>query len=269
MKKKNYIFGVVGVFLLFSMFISTVQATHSWGGYHWARTANSFNLKLGDNLSTTNWKANLGTTSSDWSLSTVLDTSVVPGTALRYKSPNRDCSPTSGMVEVCNKTYGNTGWLGIAQIWITGGTHIAQGVVKVNDTYFNTTKYNTPAWRNLVMCQEAGHTFGLDHQDEVFSNENLGTCMDYTNDPSTNQNPNAHDYTQLETIYNSHSDTTTTVSATTSSKGGNSANRIGANVDNLSDWGKAIKQDAKGRDSVFEKNLGNGKKVLTHVFWAE
>ena len=52
---------------------------------------------------------------------------------------------------------------------------------EVNDTYFNTAKYNTPVWRNLVMCQEVGHTLGLDHQDEIFDNVNLGTCMDYTN----------------------------------------------------------------------------------------
>src|SRR4029453_1923478 len=61
--------------------------------------------------------------------------------------------------------------------------------------------YNSNAWRQLVTCQEVGHTFGLDHQDENFTNANLGTCMDYTNDPSTNQHPNQHDYDQLEAIY--------------------------------------------------------------------
>ena len=50
----------------------------------------------------------------------------------------------------------------------------------------------------MVMCQEVGHDFGLDHQDENFNNPNLGTCMDYTNDPSTNQHPNAHDYEELD-----------------------------------------------------------------------
>ena len=105
-----------------------------------------------------------------------------------------NCKATAGRVEVCNSTYGNNGWLGIASISITGGTHITQGTVKLNDTYFNTAQYNTPAWRNLVTCQEVGHTFGLDHQDENFNNPNLGTCMDYTNDPSTNQHPNQHDY---------------------------------------------------------------------------
>jgi predicted Zn-dependent protease len=58
------------------------------------------------------------------------------------------------------------------------GSHIVQGTTKVNDTYFNTATYNTRAWRQLVMCQEVGHTFGLDHQDETFNNPNLGSCMD-------------------------------------------------------------------------------------------
>ena len=38
-----------------------VAANHSWGGYHWARTANPFTLKLGDNVSSA-WDAYLGTT---------------------------------------------------------------------------------------------------------------------------------------------------------------------------------------------------------------
>ena len=46
-------------------------------------------------------------------------------------------------MEVCNATYGNTGWLGVAQIW-TSGSHIVQDTGKLNDTYFNTAKYNKP-----------------------------------------------------------------------------------------------------------------------------
>jgi len=33
------------------------------------------------------------------------------------------------------------------------------------------------------MCQELGHDFWLDRQDETFDTPNLGTCMDYTSDP--------------------------------------------------------------------------------------
>src|SRR5512143_779986 len=56
------------------------SANHSWGGYHWARQANPFTLKLGDNV-TSQWDSILGTTSSDWSQSTVLDTTIVAGSA--------------------------------------------------------------------------------------------------------------------------------------------------------------------------------------------
>src|SRR3989344_8120786 len=161
------LFSVMGIASL--AFSQAVFANHSWGNYHWARTSNPFNLNLADNLSS-NWDPYLVTTSSDWSVSSVLDTTIVAG------SQNlRRCRPTSGRVEVCNYRYGKNGWLGLAQIWISGN-HITQGLTKLNDTYFNTTKYNTPAWKNMVMCQEVGHTFGLDHQDEAFNNPNLGSC---------------------------------------------------------------------------------------------
>ena len=91
--------------------------------------------------------------------------------------------------------------------------HITKAVTKLNDTYFNTATYNTPAWRRLVTCQEIAHDFGLDHQDEDFDNVNLGTCMDYTSDPrEPNQHPNEHDYAQLEAIY-AHLDSTSTIGA--------------------------------------------------------
>ena len=134
----------------------------------------------------------------DWNQSVELDLSKVAGGARA-----KNCRPTAGRIEVCNARYGNTGWLGIAQIWASG-THITQAITKLNDTYFNTATYNTPAWRQLVTCQEIAHDFGLDHQDEIFDNTNLGTCMDYTNDPDgtikgqlSNVEPNGHDYEEI------------------------------------------------------------------------
>lgn len=238
-----------------AVFAPSASATHSWGGYHWARTANPFTLKLGDNV-TSNWDAYLATASSDWTQSTVLNTTIVAGQA------KGNCRATAGRVEVCNKAYGNNGWLGIAQIWASG-SHITQGTTKMNDTYFNTATYNTPAWRQMVMCQEVGHTFGLAHQDENFTNANLGTCMDYTNDPTTNQHPNQHDYDELATIY-SHLDSTTTVGQTvTNGKG------FGANFDEPDSWGKSLQTDSHGKPSLFERDLGHGNKVFTFVIWAE
>lgn len=210
MKRSLLLVALLGIFV--TGMAVPAGADHSWGSYHWARKANPFTLKLGDNVET-KWDSYLATTSSDWSKSSVLDTTIVAG-----GTTARRCRPTAGRVEVCNAKYGNNGWLGVAQIWLSGN-HITRGTAKVNDTYFDTPTYNTPAWRNLVMCQEVAHTFGLDHQDENFSNPNLGTCMDYTNDPDgppSNEHPNSHDFEQLETIYG-HTDSTTTVSRTVDS----------------------------------------------------
>ncbi|MDP9245472.1 MAG: hypothetical protein M3O64_02365, partial [Chloroflexota bacterium] len=182
--------------------VAPVEANHSWGGYHWARTSASFTVKLGDNLST-GWKPYLATASSDWTQSTVLDTTIVAGGA------KGNCRPTSGRVEVCNKSYGFNGWLGLAQIWITGGTHITQGAVKVNDSYFNLAQYNNPNEKQHVMCQEIGHTFGLGHTSEDGSTQH--TCMDYSSDP-TSTHPNQHDYDELATIYG-HLDSFSTIGA--------------------------------------------------------
>src|SRR5215210_9605327 len=106
-------------------FSPAAQANHSWNGYHWARQSNPFTLNLGDNVSS-KWDPYLGTASSDWSKSRVLDTRIVAGQA----NPDT-CRPTSGRVEVCNSAYGNNGWLGLAQVWISG-KHITQAISKMN-----------------------------------------------------------------------------------------------------------------------------------------
>ena len=241
-------------------------ADHAWGNYHWARTSNPFTLKLGDNV-TSAWDSYLATASSDWTASTVLNTTIVTGGA----NP-KNCRATAGRVEVCNSKYGNNGWLGIASIWASG-SHITQGTVKVNDTYFNTSTYNTPAWRRLVMCQEVAHTFGLDHQDEAFNNANLGTCMDYTSDPDgppSNEHPDSHDFEQLMTIYG-HLDTTTTVGQTvqnTPGRGKMPPAMADIEISGPGQWGKLIHSSHGGWKETYELDFGGGHKIITHVIWA-
>jgi hypothetical protein len=233
-------------------------ANNSWGGYHWARTSNPFTLKLGKNTSGT-WSSHLATASSDWSQSTVLDTSIVAG-----KTKPKACRPSSGRVEVCSANYGNTGWLGVAQIWITGGVHITQGAVKNNDYYFgsSTYAYNNEAEKLHVICQEVGHTLGLDHQSEDGSSQD--SCMDYyhntSNADTLSTHPNQHDYNELVSIYG-HLDSSTTITASSA------ANAAGAS-DSPNEWGKLISQSRDGRSATYERDAGGGSKVVTLVIWA-
>jgi hypothetical protein len=128
------------------------------------------------------------------------------------------------------------------------------------------------------MCQEVGHGFGLDHQDENFNNPNLGTCMDYTNDPDgplSNEHPNAHDYDQLVTIY-SHLD-----DGGGTGGGGRGRGRFGGapnvpppfqpifdpiQVDTPRQWGRLIRGNPRG--ALFDLDLGNGDHIFTFVIWA-
>ncbi len=230
---------------------SSASANNSWNGYHWARTANPFALKLGDNLTTSDWKSHLGTTSGDWSKSTVLDTTIVPG-----QSRNKRCQATAGRDEICSGNYGYNGWLGIATIWLASGSlHITQGTVKVNDSYFSLPQYNNSSEKEHVMCQEVGHTLGLDHQDT--SGISLNTCMDYYQNTSDTDiqstSPNQHDYDELATIY-SHLDSSTTVGAAV-------ANNL---PDAVPSWSPASRMS----ESVYVDHLANGQTLVTYVLWA-
>jgi hypothetical protein len=260
-KKSSFVFVAVAITILALVaFPSSVSANHSWNGYHWARTSNPFTIKLGDNVSGS-WDSMLRTASSDWSQSTVMDTTVVAG-----GTRPKNCRPTTGRVEVCNAAYGNTGWLGVAQIWITGGTHITQGTVKNNDYYFgnSTYQYNNAAEMQHVICQEVGHTFGLDHQDE--SGISLNTCMDYYHNTSASDtkstHPNSHDYQELSTIY-SHLDSSTTIGAAAQMPN----EMAKGDFSSPNAWGKEVSSNA--RESVFVHDFGNGNQVVTFVIWVE
>ena len=248
-----------------------MQAHHSWGKYHWARTTTVLALQVGDNVGSA-WDAYLTEAIGDWNVSGVLDLVKTTG-----GTNPATCDPTPGRIEACNAAYGQNGWLGIAQIWITGRTHITQATTKLNDTYFAMSTYNTPAWRRLVTCQEIAHDFGLDHQDERNNNTNLGSCMDYTNDPDggaggwvpndpSNEHPNAHDYEQLQIIYG-HTDSTSTASALGAA--GAAAPSVRARRPEAAEWGQLVRTSPDNRVQTYEKDLGNGNKVVTHVFWAD
>ena len=270
MKIKKYI--VLGIALVAVFAVAgTVSATHSWGDYHWARTSNPFTVKVVDSV-TSSWNATLDTAVGDWNASSILNVAKEAGSDSWTARFN--CTMPKGKVRACNYTYGNTGWLGIAQIVVNSAHHITKGRAAMNDTYFNTSPYNTSAWRQLVMGQEVGHTLGLDHQDENFTNPNLGTCMDYTNDPDgtladpdqlSNEHPNQHDYDQLGVIY-AHLDSVNTIAAVSSRSNGNNAE---GNLHNPSAWGKTVRQDARGNNSLYERDLGKGEKLFTFVIWAE
>src|SRR5688572_19737131 len=263
---------ILGVLLLAAI---PAFANHAWGTYHWRKTTAQISPPVTMNISG-QWPNYASRVMTDWNKSTVIES---PWSYGSISSPRR-CTSATGEIEVCNTTYGQNGWLGIAGISLSGG-HIVKGYTKLNDTYFNTATYNTPAWRRLVFCQEVGHDYGLGHTDETFDNVNHGTCMDYTNDPDggaggassndpSNEYPNQHDYDQLLAIYG-HTDSAALVfdDITTDATRPKTIGEILADADQ---WGTPIAFDSEGRPNVFRLRLGpnhgEDHDQLTHVLWA-
>jgi hypothetical protein len=262
-------FAAVGGFLI-GTFATTTYSSHSLGK-HWARQTNPFTLQLGDNVSGSDWDALLVAASNGWSVSDPLDTLIVPGGATKGK-----CQPTKGRVEVCTVSLGGS-TLGKASLWTTGG-HITQAIVQVNDYLLNGPfRFNSPAWRQYVICQEIGHTLGLDHQDEDTLNPNLGTCMDYTEDPGgvqgvANTGPDFHDYEELRIIY-SHLDSVTTVSTTplaafSRPSPGTVSTADTIDLSEAAQLGTLVRKSRGGQEVLYERDLGNGNKILTFVLSA-
>lgn len=266
--------------LAFVAFSSDASADHSLWGWHWERAANPFTTELGDNVSG-EWDQYLkiiaGATPpnpdnyNDWNgpiaayvgYSDVLNPKIVTGgtsASTGSKTPKK-CAATSKRVEVCNAEYGRNGWLGLATLWASNN-HITQATTKLNDTYFKTAYYNTPAWKQGTICQEVGHAFGLDHQDE--SGADFHTCMDYSSSPDyDNMGPNQHDYDQLKAIYE-HTEGSNTATS--------SASRMPREMSEIDtndprQWGKQIHKE--GRLEVFERDFGQGHKVRTFVIRAD
>jgi predicted Zn-dependent protease len=200
---------------------------------------------------TTDWDGNLDTAIADWNQSSVMN--VVEEAGDSTQRVRKQCRPVSGKVRACNANYGFNGWLGVAQIWISG-SHITQGTAKMNDSYLSSgyTEVN----RQHVICQEIGHDWGLGHQDE--SGADLNTCMDYAN-ALDNQHPDAHDYAQLESIY-AHLDSTTTIAATP-------PGFANADVHAQENWGEKVSDN--GKSALFVRDFGNDFKIFTFVIWAE
>jgi hypothetical protein len=250
-QKARFMF-VLAVIVMLAAFPFSAGATHSWGNYHWARTSNPFTVKVINSM-TADWDDNLNVAVSDWNSSSVMN--VVQESGSDDATTRQRCRAVKGKVRSCNYTYGINGWLGLAQIWVRG-SHITQGTAKMNDSYMATGYTETN--RQHVICQEIGHDWGLDHQDE--SGADLNTCMDY-DDALGNAHPNAHDYEQLGIIY-AHLDSSTTVGAAP-------AGFDNADVHAQENWGTKVRESADGRSAIFVRDFGNGNQIFTFVFWAK
>jgi hypothetical protein len=173
------------------------QLTHTWDRYKWKTASLNVENKLSVLYSDKGIQVwNISDSQSPLSLTVAKLSTGICGQEVQY-----------GKIIVCDADFGETGWLGMAQIWATTSTgEIVQARALMNNHYMGSgsgSKYDSNIWRNYVTCQEVGHDFGLGHQDEDFGvTVDPHTCMDYVGTPdSDHETPNKHDYDLLTEMY--------------------------------------------------------------------
>lgn len=184
---------------------SDAMATnHQWNKYHWNKTsAAALVLNVGD-CHSANWSAILLDVLSQGYGGAWPEGSTDPDPLIDHwsqaGSPNLSlqpvsCGDKSANIKSYNDDYGDNGWLGLATIWTTLGKnkHITKGETKVNEYYITLAGYSgfdeDIEWHH-VLCQELGHTLGVDHVVAT-------TCMNTDTRPLRYPEPNTGDATLL------------------------------------------------------------------------
>ncbi len=190
-------------------------AGNIWAGHHWAdvdgdHQNNSISLTLVDHLDAVAYTTEgaFDAVLSDWngspgplSLTSSGDTPATGVLACGDDDSDAARDQIIGEIHVCNLGYGVNGWLGLARIWLDGDGHIQAGVALMNDSYLlaEGSAYNNANARRHVLCQEIGHTFGLDHQKSPRQQSCMNDRWGLTNPDFVG--PNAHDFETLFAIY--------------------------------------------------------------------
>eukprot|EP01006_Ploeotia_vitrea_P063329 TRINITY_DN85333_c0_g1_i1.p1 TRINITY_DN85333_c0_g1~~TRINITY_DN85333_c0_g1_i1.p1 ORF type:complete len:311 (-),score=26.59 TRINITY_DN85333_c0_g1_i1:146-1078(-) len=211
--------------------VCVASANHQWGNYRMPCQNNALVVKIADCHSTgtfslprnpgdssqitTTWSALLAEVVARWnSIPNIPEGYVSGGQALPFPWNSASTSPakasfevvpcdTSGaQVESFDRDLGaNSGYLGYAQVrTYKRPKGVISSAISVMNTGYIGVDYEFSSIRGLqhVLCQEIGHTFGLDHQSE--SGADWNSCMDYSRDLD-NPYPNVHDRELLDQMY--------------------------------------------------------------------
>ena len=144
----------------------------------------------------TNWDEFFNTAVSQWDNGT--PDALTLSTTIQEAQPA--CDAENGQMKVCNGNYGDTNWRGINKIILQNGW-IYSSAARMNDYYLTGNRDEDFPQMAYTMCHEIGHGFGLPHTDENFFNNDLGNCMDYTNNPEVNMQPNTPNFLFLAQLY--------------------------------------------------------------------
>ena len=147
--------------LALAAFPSSADANHSWGGYHWARTSNPFTIKLGDNVSGS-WDSN--------ARHRLVRLEPIHRARHHRRRRRNETEELPSHQRACRGLQRQLRQHRLARCGADLDHRRRRTSPRVRSRITTTTsatrptQYNNTAEMQHVICQEIGHTFGLDHQ---------------------------------------------------------------------------------------------------------
>lgn len=159
---------------------------------HWPKDGEGLKVTIINALSD-EWQTRFESVVADWNYGepNAVDLVVEKGSF----TPN--CEAPDGKIIVCNGDYGETSWRGVNEA-LLDYNGIVSTSARMNEYYLSHLDSSAGQY---TLCHELGHTFGLSHTDEDFDNEDLGNCMDYTNNLNANKHPDTMNFETLLLLY--------------------------------------------------------------------
>lgn len=227
--------------------VAGVGASSSFNGARWDTNGRGLSLQLGDEVDN-GWDSYLKRAAGEWSKSKQVN--------LKVGRSGGNCTMERGRVEVCNGDWSRENWLGLTIADIDGERHIYRALVLMNDHYFDQPPYDRTDAKRHTMCQEVGHSLGLDHR---YSK----TCM---NDREifgrAYDSPSKTDYRELEQLYGRR----TRSAATPDAARGVPADVAPEPVDAALIEAAVAEVEARGKDATTAvEDLGGGRKRIIHI----
>jgi hypothetical protein len=177
--------------------------------YAWANSGNGLTLDI-LNACSDDWQVFVTEALTNWDNGYPIDSLTFQTTRIDYES---ECSDVRGKLKICNGDYGDTRWRGLNEVMLSQLQNvIISSTARLNEYYL---ARESDAQRLYTVCHELGHGFGLPHWDENFFNQDLGNCMDYTQNPSQNSKPDTSNFLYLAQLYGGRNVTEATTTATT------------------------------------------------------
>ena len=161
----------IGLLLTANLVMATAASAHRWENWHWNRYGSSVTIKA---YNTAYYRTEASRAIKDWSSNTIL---YIPEV-----DEHTDISVFDG-------NYGDTGWVGLAEIINNSGSHILHGHARLN-YYYN---YSSNS-KQGTFCQEVGHLFDLDHSDD-------GSCMGWGYYRSATNHTVEHNWNDIYNMY--------------------------------------------------------------------